>query len=311
MLDRQCVCISWPPKGKSPIDQSSMRIPAAALAGDSVAHYLARVPSKYVSIQSFATFLRHTGPTTLPESPPDTSRGEVLLCLHHTGGNCRNFDSLARALCDRHSPLAFDLPGHDRTASLESLASIEAMADFALEVLGAVEVDRPAVLLGHGMGGMVALQCALTAPDQVRALVLCGSSVSYDCPDDLIDRARLVSEGKARREFDITAFRKGTPPEMMRTGYMDTLKTDPRVIYPNLLAQRSWNLGERASRIPVPVLVCVGDEEKSAIALASDNLVEVLPKARKIVIPEAGHMIPLEAPEALAGAVADFLEELG
>jgi len=200
---------------------------------------------------------------------------------------------------------------HDRTASLESLASIEAMADFALEALGALDVDRPAVLLGHGMGGMVALQCALTAPDKVRGLVLCGSSASFGCPDDLIDRARRVSEGKARREFDMTAFRKGVAPEVMRAGYMDTLKTDPRVIYPNLLAQRSWSLGDRASRISLPALVCVGDEEKSEIAQASDHLVDVLPEARKAVIPEAGHMLPLEAPEALAGAVAEFLEELG
>jgi pimeloyl-ACP methyl ester carboxylesterase len=281
------------------------------LARESAAHYPAKVPSKYVPVQSIATFLRHTGATTLPESPPDTSQGQVLLCLHHTGGNCRSFDSLARALGDRHSPLAFDLPGHDRTASLVSLASIEAMADFALEVLDALEVDRPAVLLGHGMGGVVALQCSLTAPEKVRGLVICGSSGSYDCPDSLIDRARLVSEGKARREFDMTAFRKGVAPEVMRAGYMDTLKTDPRVIYPNLLAQRSWSLGERAPRILVPALICVGDEEKSEIAQASDRLVEALPQARKVVIPEAGHMIPLEAPEALAGAIAEFLEELG
>ena len=53
------------------------------------------MPSKYVAIQGVATFLRHPGPTTLPERPPDLSRGEIVLCIHHCGGNSRNFDELA------------------------------------------------------------------------------------------------------------------------------------------------------------------------------------------------------------------------
>jgi len=268
------------------------------------------VPAKYVSVQGIATYLRHTGSTTLPQVPPDLSAGEALICIHHTGGNCRNFDPLLEALYPRHSGVACDLPGHDRTSSLESLGSIEAMADFIAALVDTLAVGRPVVLLGHGMGGSVALQCALAHPKIVRALVVCGSGVDYACGDDLIDRARLVCEGKARREFEMAAFKKGVAPEIMRAGYMDTLKTDPRVIYPNLMAQRDWHAAERLAEIDVPTLVCVGDEEQSRVTREADRLVATISGARKAEVPEAGHMLPTEKPEALASVVDEFLGEL-
>ncbi len=268
------------------------------------------MPAKYVPIQDIATYLRHTGSTTLPEAPPDLSQGQVVVCIHHTGGNCRNFDGLLERLESRHAAVAFDLPGHDRTSSLESLGSIEAMADFAAELIATLGVGRPVVLLGHGMGGSVALQCALAHPTLVRALLLCGSGAEYACGDDLIDRARLVSEGKARREFEMAAFKKGVAAEIMRAGYMDTLKTDPSVIYSNLMAQRDWRGGERLGEVDIPTLVCVGDEELASQTEQVDALVASVSGARKVVVPEAGHMLPYEQPEALANVIAEFLGEL-
>ncbi|MDE0909215.1 MAG: hypothetical protein OSB60_02020, partial [Myxococcota bacterium] len=77
--------------------------------------YPSPMPSKYIDVQGIATFLRHTGPTTLPEVPPVLSRGEIVLCIHHAGGNSRNFDALSANLAANHSPVSFDLPGHDRS----------------------------------------------------------------------------------------------------------------------------------------------------------------------------------------------------
>lgn len=268
------------------------------------------MPSKYVSIQGVATYLRHTGSTTLPQTPPDLSQGEALICIHHTGGNCRNFDSLLAELSPRHSGAACDLPGHDRTSSLESLGSIEAMADFIAAFVDALALGRPVVLVGHGMGASVALQCALSHPKIVRALVLCGGGAGYACGDELINRAKLVSEGKARREFEMAAFKKGVAPEIMRAGFMDTLKTDPRVIYPNLTAQRDWRGSERLDEVSVPTLICVGDEEQKAVVDEADRLVAGVPGARKVVISDAGHMLPTEQPAALAKMVDEFLGEL-
>jgi len=285
----------------------------AAAGGFDIAkrtHQACAMPSKYVDIQGVPTFLRHTGATTLPESPPQTSQGEIVVCLHHCGGNSRNFDALAAELARDHSPLAFDLPGHDRSGSQVGLPSIEAMADFAAQLLKAVEADRPAVLLGHGMGGSVALQLALEHREAVKAVVLVNSGSRYVCGDELIERSRLVSVGRARREFDPKAFGKNTPQLILRSGFMDTLKTDPRVIYPNLMAMRDWEGGARLGELELPVLLVVGDSEHPATRSEVDRTEEALPNVRVEVVEDAAHMLPLEHPGALANVVCDFLGEL-
>ncbi len=268
------------------------------------------MPSKYVDIQGVATFLRHTGPTTLPERPPQTSQGEIVLCLHHCGGNARNFDAFSNELAETHSPIAFDLPGHDRSGSQVGLPTIEAMADFAAQVLKAVEADRPAVAVGHGMGGSVVAQLALAHREAVKAIVLVNSGAKYVCGDELIECSRLVSLGRARREFDPKAFGKNTPQLVLRAGFMDTLKTDPRVIYPNLMAMREWQGAERLAEIDIPVLLVVGDAEHPETRSEVDRAAEALPNARVEVIDDAAHMLPLEHPGALSKCVGDFLGEL-
>ncbi|MCP5040707.1 MAG: alpha/beta fold hydrolase [bacterium] len=265
------------------------------------------MPSKYFAIQGVATFLRHTGATTLPQEPPNLERGEIVLCIHHHGGNSRNFDSFSSELADDHSPVAFDLPGHDRSGSQVSLGSIETMADFAAQVLKALQVDRPAVVVGHGMGGNVALQMALEHGEAVKALVLVNSAARYVGGDELVERQRLVSLGRARREFEIKAFAPETPQSVVRAGYMDMLKTDPRVIYPNLMAMRDWNGGERLAEVAVPTLICVGDTEQGETATEVDRMAGAVSNARKEVIPDAAQMLPLEHPGALAQCVKDFL----
>ena len=126
------------------------------------------MPNKYFSIEGIATFVHHTGPTTLPETVPDLSRGEVVLCLHSAGGNGNHFVSVLPLLAPLHSPIAFDQPAHGRSGELDSLPSIERMAEFTGGLIERLGIERP-VLLGHSMGGAVAMRYALDHPGGVRS----------------------------------------------------------------------------------------------------------------------------------------------
>lgn len=267
------------------------------------------MPVKYFTVEGVATHVYHVGPTTLPETVPDTSAGEVVLCVHHSGGNGSNFAGVLSALEGRHSPLAFDFPGHHRSGSLDSLGSVEKLAAFTGALIDKLGL-RPVVLLGHSMGGSVGLELALTRPDVVRGLVLCGAAARYPASEELLERFRLITEGKARRHFDPSAYSPHTPKEIVGAGFMDSLKTDPRAVYPNLLALRAWEAESRLEQVSVPTLVVVGSDESSAMAEQAEVMASRIPGARRIVIDEAGHMIPMEQPAALADAVAAFAEEL-
>jgi pimeloyl-ACP methyl ester carboxylesterase len=262
------------------------------------------VPHKYATVEGVATYVHHLGPTTLPERPPDLSRGAVIVCIHASGGNGAVFDEVSQALAQEHSPLALDLPGHGRSGGLDSLGSIERVAAFLGAFLDKWGIAKP-VLLGHSMGGAVALELALERPDAVGALVLCSSAARFT--GAAIPAVTRVVEGKERRLFARDAYSPKAAPEVLRRGFMEDLKTDPRALLGDLEACRAFDATEALGRIGVPALVVVGEDDD--MRAQSDLLAARIPGARLQVIAGAGHMLPLEQPQALAQAVAGFLRE--
>ncbi len=269
------------------------------------------MPQKYFDIDGVATFVHHPGKTTLPEVAPDLGRGEALLCLHGAGNNGHLYSELAEHLATAHSPVSFDQPGHARSGGIDSLGSVAAMADFSLAVLERLGVPGPVVWVGHSMGGAVAMEVALRAPDRVRALVVCSTPATFGVPDFMLDGLRRVTEGKDRRRFERAVYSPATPDAIVHRGFMEDVKTDPRVMYGDLLACRDWAGGERLQEIDAPALVVHGADELAPLKTGSEQLAEILPGAQLEVIPDAGHMVPIEQPEVLAARIGAFLEGLG
>jgi pimeloyl-ACP methyl ester carboxylesterase len=257
-------------------------------------------------VEGIATYLHHRGPTTLPEVVPDLRRGEVVLCLHGAGGNGNVFAELLDLLAERHSPLAFDMPAHGRSAGIDSLGSIERMAAFTFALCDKLGVQAP-VLLGHSLGGAVALRCALERPDRVRALVLISSGAFLGPNDSGLSRLRRVTEGKASREFMREAYAPHATPEVLRRGFMEDLKTDPRARYGDLLAARGWDVRPRLPELGLPALILSGEHEQALGGEQRDELLAGIRGARTATIPGAAHMLPLEQPRPLADAVLGFL----
>jgi pimeloyl-ACP methyl ester carboxylesterase len=266
------------------------------------------VPAKYFTVDGVPTLVHHTGPTTLPDVVPDLSRGEMVLCLHGAGGNGNYLRDVFERLTDRHSPLAFDQPGHGRSGGLDSLGSIDRMVKFTRATVDKLGLRAP-VLLGHSMGGAVAQAYTLEHPEDVRALLLVASGASFRVPAERVEQLRRVTEGKERRAFTREAFSDKTPDAIVRRGWGEDLKTDPRAGYGDLLACVAWS-NERLSEIRVPTLVVVGENEFPMLLDEAERLASEIPNARKVVIPEAGHAVPIEQPQAVADAILRFLDEV-
>lgn len=267
------------------------------------------MPHKYFEVDGVAAYVHHRGPTTLPGAAPVLERGEVVLCLHGSGGNGGQFRALLDELAVAHSPLAVDQPGHGRSGGLDSLGSVEGMGAFVAHLMDRLELRRT-VLFGHSLGGAVALWVAMKHRERVRALVLCGTGLRFPGSDESIALMKKVSQGKARRPFDRSAFAADASREVMGAAFAESLKTDPRATYGDLLAARAWNPGTDLEELSVPALVLRGEDEDAALAAQVEALAAVLPAARSQVIENAGHMAPLEQPAVVAGAVAGFLSGL-
>ncbi len=95
----------------------------------------------------------------------------------------------------------------------------------------------------------------------------------------------------------------------MRRGFMEDLKTDPRVVYGNALALRGWSRVADLGRIACPTLVVVGEDD-TEMRSESERLASEIRGARRVVVPKCGHGVAREQPEALADAVLSFLSGL-
>lgn len=256
------------------------------------------MPAKYLRLGD-DTALRylHAGPTTLPDVPPPLGRGTAFVFVPGEGGSAPHFAPQLEALGSVHSPLALDLPGHGRSTGLAGLSDLESAAGLLAEALGHLSAP-PVVLVGHGLGGWLALATALQAPERLRGVVTLGTGARCEWPDAEIDKLRDVVRGRAGQFFDTPFFAPGTTPEVMRAFFGALVQTDPRVRLSDLEVHRGALPLDRLAQIAVPVRVVRGAEDalcspEGAAELAGAVGVEV------DVIPGAGHVPQLEQPEAV------------
>ena len=263
------------------------------------------MPKKYLYLDELPLLVRHTGATTRPDTPPSTDLGEAIVLIHGEGGNHNLFEPLVERLEETHSPVAFDLPGHGRSGSLDSLPSVEAMAELSRALLKKLAIDRP-ILAGFGLGAAIALEMAIRDPAAVRGLVLLSPPAGDGVAASLLERYQRVTEGKEGRPFRAELFAPGAGPEIMRSWFMGELQTDPRATYADLQALDAWRLSESLAGLETPTCVIAGAENPDD-SRAADLLVHTLPSATRISIEKAGHLVPVEQPGALAGAIERFL----
>lgn len=246
--------------------------------------------------------------------------GPVVALAHGFGGSARNFGPQARALRDRWRVVRWDARGHARSGAPDDLTAYapDLVVDDLRRVLDQVGADA-AVVGGLSMGAATALGFALAHPGRVRGLVL----ASY--PDvatgglsrvalpfaDAIERDGLEAAGAAFA-WGPTSGLDARGAALVRQGF---LEHPPHGLVHTLrgVLAGTRSLDALAPHLPAvrrPALLIAG--ERDAVALgASRRLAALLPHARLVVVPAAGHVVNLERPAQFNAALREFLDVLG
>ena len=239
---------------------------------------------------------------------------ESVVLLHGFSGTHRAWDGVvARLHPERYLPRALDLPGHGDAANAREVDGE------AITFAGCVEhvlARSPGrfVLTGYSLGGRVALQLALTAPERVSRLVLISTSAGIEDPAERAQR-RLADERLAEElesipfEDFIERWRTqplfaDEPPEVGMLAREDQRRNRPDALAAVLRGVGTGEMSplwERLSELTMPVTVLVGDRDGKFQALGK-RMVELLPDAELVVAP-GGHGLPLENPAAVAHAI--------
>ncbi len=238
----------------------------------------------------------------------------VVVFLHGAG-----MDHTVWALQTRYfahhgrSVLALDLPGHGRSQGTPP-ASIAGYADWLAALLTAA-CAAPAALVGHSMGALIALETAARAPEKVSALALLGIAALMPVHRDLLAAAEVGDPAAVEL---MTAWGYGKPahlgghrvPGLWLLGGGRRLlgRSASGVLANDLRACDAYRGGlEAAARISAPALFVLGEADRMTPPKAAAALIAALPGARSIVIPAAGHMMMVEAPDATLAALRGFL----
>jgi pimeloyl-ACP methyl ester carboxylesterase len=253
--------------------------------------------------------------------------GPPLALVHGFAGAASNFAVLAPLLARRHRLVVPDLPGHGGS---EPLPAVPTLAGFADRVAAVLEHERaaPAVVVGHSMGGVVALRLAARRPELVRAIVLAASagiSTTTRLAEIFLTTTALLQPG---RRIAYWRERIARSPRL-RALVLDGLSTadaaamSPRATLGFLAGSRQytdiWSAGTALAREDVrldlehvrcPALVLAGARDRQ---VPIDDAFEYARRLRAPLRTIAGcaHLLVGERPEACADAIERFLDMSG
>jgi pimeloyl-ACP methyl ester carboxylesterase len=204
-----------------------------------------------------------------------------------------------------HNVLALDLPGHGRSAG-PALATVEAMATWLLALLNAAATPR-AILAGHSMGSLIALEAASQAPDRVAGLALLGTSYPMKVSDALLASAR-DDEAAAIDMVALWSHSALSPALNTSRRLMQRMsgKNPAQLFHTDFSACNAYANGERAAAsVTCPTLFVLGRRDVMTPARSASNLTAAI-KHGKIVNVDAGHAMMAEQPEAVREALANL-----
>ena len=260
----------------------------------------------------------------------EAGMGPVLLLIHGMGGTFENWEAVIEPLAHSHTVIAPDLPGHGRSEPGGGDYSLGALATVLRDLLLALGHDR-ATLVGHSLGGGIAMQFAHQFPEIVERLVLVssgglGPEVSFVLRAAALPGADLFIAATAgpgsrvgsalSRGLAVAGLRPNADVAEVARGYASLSDPERRQAF---LATLRSVVGTRGQRVDaedrlylaesLSVLIIWGERDPIIPASHGRRAHEAISGSRLVVFEGVGHLPQLEAPGRFIAALDRFLEE--
>jgi pimeloyl-ACP methyl ester carboxylesterase len=256
---------------------------------------------------------------------------EEVVLVHGLGSNKTSFFETVSALTPGHTVHAIDLPGFG-SSSKPLIAPYDAawFARALVRFLDAQEIKR-AHLIGNSLGGRIAIEVGLSAPERVRSLSLLCPSLAWRRRRVFVPIVKLlrpeltaiphpISASVVRRQF----WSMFSRPERIHPAAADVAVEEFLATYRNVNARIAFHAAarhiyleepsgdrgfwERLPGLQPPAMFIWGDADPLVPLAFSNHVAEALPDAKQVVLEECGHVPQVELPEDSNGLVHHFIE---
>ncbi len=247
----------------------------------------------------------------------DTRKGEkTILLLHGYLESLDVWEDFSKLLAKGYRVVAMDLPGHGISQVMGPVHTMGFLADTVVGVLDELEIEK-VTIVGHSMGGYVALQTLRQHPERVEGLVLLSSTPNPDSPEKQADRDREIAlvEGGHKDLLAATASKAGFAPDNLKRMADEVLFLEEQAIVAEsegvvaLLRgmKEREDSNEMLRNSSVPQLFILGKKDGYIPLEKAEAMVEAHPQAKVVWLENSGHLGYFEEPEVCAAAIAEFV----
>ena len=259
--------------------------------------------------------------------------GPWVVFVHGLFGQGKNWTTIAKGLADRHRVALVDLPNHGHSPWTDRVDYVDMAELLAAEL---EHLGGPVTLVGHSMGGKVAMQLALRRPELLRALVVVDISPSdypvsggrTEDPDeeaspfaDYIAAMQAMDlDALEKREDADRALQDAVPSPMVRSFLLQSLvreglgagggwrwRLNLELLERDLETLRCFPQPPPGARFDGPVLWIAGGNSHYVLPEDRERMDELFPATRLVRIKNAGHWVHSEQPEIFLETLRRFL----
>jgi 3-oxoadipate enol-lactonase len=245
-----------------------------------------------------------------------TGEGPLVVLLHEIGGTLETWSQLT-ALMPGFRTLRYDQRGAGQSSRISSPFSLDTQVDDIGALLDALDARAPVHIAGVAIGAAFAIRFAARNPQRVKSLVLA-------CPAPSVDAARIdylkIRADAVEREGMTAAVENSLansyPPEVRRdpetfAAYRaHFLANDPKSYAAINRAFADFDVTPDLLNIKCPALVLAGTYDRLRPPAFVRGIADKTPGARYAEI-DSGHIMPVQAPQALAAAMTNFYAAIG
>ena len=244
--------------------------------------------------------------------------GHPVVFIHGHGLGSRLWQEQVPALARSYTVVRYDLRGHGRSQAPPNGYSRLHYTEELRQLILHLGLSRPS-LVGHSLGASIALEYALAYPDRLSALVLTNTGLEG------FSNGKSKSEVVARQKALLRT--EGTTAKFLRASLISPIfdgvrrRPEKLALVKEMLAAwggASWRDRatypplprlhiDRLDEIRAPTLVLVGERETEGMHQVAEVLTQRIAVTRRAIVPEAGHLAPLENPDDFNDILLDFL----
>ncbi len=245
--------------------------------------------------------------------------GDAVVLLHGFPLTRQIWDAQVRALSQQHRVVAMDLRGMGASSVPDGPYLMESLAGDVAAVLDALGIER-ATLVGHSLGGYVALAFARMYVERLDRLVLVASRITADTPERATHRFELADDAERSAssariiaemlEVTLGATTRRKQPEIAEKFKKIAENNDPRGLAAMLRGMALRDGAEDiAGDLTVPVLVVAGVEDPGMPAQEAEQTAASFPGGALLRLDASGHVPMLEVPDQLNATLLSWLAQ--